>query len=341
MKIKKIEQATSTFNLNQRFCNAKTQYSTKENILIEIITDSVSGYGEISPLEKFSSETTQEIQWGLQAFIQSIDYSIDYSLKDLLALAEIHCDQIPSLHFGIDTALYDIESKKNKVSLSKLLSSTSYDNIKFSSLYSSQSKKIEYHTETIKYKLGVQSINEDIQTLESIANNNEFIKFRFDANRHYTLEEFLEVYKKLKIFNIDYFEEPIQNPDLEKLKKIKNEFDFKIAIDESLYDGSNYNLWINEGLIHSMIIKPSILGSYKKNFNLYQVAQKNNLRVIFSSSLESSIGNMATIHLAAILENNEEHGLDIYNFYDTFINQPIYKQDAFCVNLESLIGLGI
>ena len=50
---------------------------------------------------------------------------------------------------------------------------------------------------------------------------------------------------------------------------------------------------------------------------------------------------MATIHLAAILENNEEHGLDIYNFYDTFINQPIYEQDAVSVNLESLIGLGI
>ena len=78
MKIKKIEQTVSTFNLNQKFCNARTQYSTKENILIEIITDSVSGYGEISPLEKFSSDTTQEIQWGLQAFIQSIDYNINY-----------------------------------------------------------------------------------------------------------------------------------------------------------------------------------------------------------------------------------------------------------------------
>ena len=112
MKIKKIEQTTSTFNLNQKFCNAKTEYSTKENILIKIITDSVSGYGEISPLEKFSTETTQEIQWGLEAFMQSIDYNIDYSFNDLLVLAEIHCNHIPSLHFGIDTALYDIESKK-------------------------------------------------------------------------------------------------------------------------------------------------------------------------------------------------------------------------------------
>ena len=66
------------------------------------------------------------------------------------------------MHFGIDTALYDIESKKNKVSLSKFLSPAAYNKIKFSSLYSKQSKKVEYHTKTIKYKLGVQSIDEDI-----------------------------------------------------------------------------------------------------------------------------------------------------------------------------------
>ena len=341
MKIKRIQQIPSVFKLNQTFSNAKMQYSTKENILIEIITDSESGYGEISPLEKFSTETIQEIQWGLQAFIQSIDYNINYSLNDLLTLVEIHCNQIPSLHFGIDTALYDIESKKNKVSLSKFLSPAAYNKIKFSSLYSKQSKKVEYHTKTIKYKLGVQSIDEDIQILESITNNNKLIKFRLDANRHYTFEEFSKVYKKLKIFNIDYFEEPVQNPDLKQLKKMKNEFDLKIAIDESLYDGSNYNLWIDEGLIHSIIIKPSILGGYKKNLNLYKMAQKNNLRIIFSSSLESNIGNMATIHLAATLGNNEEHGLDIYNFYDTVTDESVYQKNSFCVNLESLIGLGI
>ena len=84
MKIKRIQYTPSIFTLNQRFSNAKMQYFSKEIILIEIITGSASGYGEISPLEKFSTETAQEIQWGLQAFIQSIDYNVDYSLNNLL-----------------------------------------------------------------------------------------------------------------------------------------------------------------------------------------------------------------------------------------------------------------
>ena len=114
MKIKKIKQTPLTLKLNNTFFNAKAQYSTKESIIIEIITDSFSGYGEISPLDNFSTETLQEINWGLQAFMQSIDYNIEYSLEDILILTEVYCNQIPSLHFGIDTAFYDIESKKNK-----------------------------------------------------------------------------------------------------------------------------------------------------------------------------------------------------------------------------------
>ena len=341
MKIKTIEQTPCTLSLNRIFSNATSQYSTKESILIQIVTDSFSGYGEISPLKKFSTETVQEINWGLQAFIQSIDYNIEYSLSDMLMLADIHCSEIPSLHFGIDTALHDIESKKNKVSLSKFLSSTSFNNVKFSSLYVSQLNRKKYNTDTIKYKLGINSLIEDIQILELISSNNKLLRFRFDANRNYQLEEFRLVYRKLEKFNIDYFEEPIQNPNVEKLKKIKNELGIKIAIDESLYDGSDYKLWIDKDLINSIIIKPSILGGYKKNFDLCQLAQNNNLKIIFSSSLEGTIGNMSTIHLAATLKNTQEHGLDIYNFYDSFTNNPIYKKNDFYINLESLIGLGI
>ena len=218
----------------------------------------------------------------------------------------------------MDTALYDIASKKNRMPLSKFLSSTSCNNVKFSSLYSNQSHRKQYGTNTIKYKLGTNSLNQDIEILESISNHNKSIKFRLDANRNYTLGEFVNIYKKLEKFNVDYFEEPIKNLNIEKLKKIKNEFNIKIAIDESLYDGSDYKTWLKTDLINSIIIKPNSFGGYKKMFDLCRIGQNNNVKIIFSSSLESSIGNMASIHLAATLEDNQEHGLDIHNFYNTF-----------------------
>ena len=336
MKIKNINQIACNLQLNKKFENSSTLYQKKENIIIEIISDSCIGYGEICTLNNFSHETFQEINWGFQAFIASIDNTIEYSLNDLLILADINCAHIPSLHFGIDTALYDMESKKNKLSLSLFLSSKALDSIKLSSLYTKQKK---YYTDTIKYKLGINKIEQDIQILKLIQNENINIKFRLDANRKYTFEEFKSLYQKLNN-NIEYFEEPIKNPDTAMLQKIKSEMGVKIAIDESLYDGSDYKKWIKKGLIDTIIIKPSILGGYEKNFNLCEFAKKYNIQVIFSSALESSIGNAATIHLAAITQNNKEHGLNIYNFYDTFKQQPLYQKYDTIVNLKSIVGLG-
>ncbi|MBI44947.1 MAG: o-succinylbenzoate synthase [Candidatus Marinimicrobia bacterium] len=338
MKIQHINQTTCNLKLNKKFQNSHTTYKEKGSIILEIISDSFIGYGEICPLNHFSNETFQEINWGFQGFIESIDNTIDYSLKDLLTLAEIHCADIPSLHFGIDTALYDLQSKKNKVSLSKFLCSKAPDYIKLSSLYTKQ--KI-YNTNTIKYKLGIKTIEEDIKILQLLQRQNKTIKFRLDANRKYSYLEFQEIYKKLndEIYNIEYFEEPIKTPNIKILKKIKSETKAQIAIDESLYDGSDYKQWMENDLIHTVIIKPSILGGYRKILHLCEIAAKYNIKVIFSSALESGIGNAATIHLAAATQNYQEHGLNIYNFYDS-CKQPLYQKDDNTINLKSIVGLG-
>ena len=53
---------------------------------------------------------------------------------------------------------------------------------------------------------------------------------------------------------------------------------------------------IKGGFNYSIIIKPSILGGYNKFFDLCKICKKYNTNIILSSSLESSIGNMATLH---------------------------------------------
>ena len=106
MKIKKINCKPYTLKLNRAFYNAKCEYSFKEGFIIELIIDSILGHGDATPLQGFSKETIQEIRWTLQAFIEAIDSNIDYSFNEIIKLIEIHCSEIPSLHFAIDTALY-------------------------------------------------------------------------------------------------------------------------------------------------------------------------------------------------------------------------------------------
>ena len=112
MIIQSLELTAQTLKLNKTLFNSKNEYSEKENFIIKITTKNHIGYGEVSPLNCFSKETNQQINWNFQSFIQSVKLHSQYSLQELLNLVEIHCHDTPSLHFGLDTALYDLKCKK-------------------------------------------------------------------------------------------------------------------------------------------------------------------------------------------------------------------------------------
>ena len=342
MKLKKIEYQSCIFDLKQNFSNAKNQYANKEIVIIKIyVSQSLIGYGEASPLQGFSKESFQEIIWGLESFIAGIDFNCDYSIDEFFNLISIHCEKLPSLHFGLDTAMYDLLSKIQETSISKLLSKQNANTVSFSNIYIKKNNIPINKNNILKYKLGINNTNEDIKNIKKLLSSNPLIKFRFDANQNYILADFIRIVNELKQFEIDYFEEPITKPSNKKLKDLKSELDIKIAIDESLYNGSNYISWIENNLIDIVIIKPSIWGSYKKFFQLSNFCKKHHVKMILSSALENNIGNMATIHLAASINNQLAHGLNIHNFYDNFIYSPMYKENDSHINIENIIGLGI
>ena len=335
MKIKNIEYNQHQINLKNIFKNNQSEYSHKKSLIIKIFTDEFTGLGEASPLGGFSNETFQEIIWALELFIKSISFNTEYTFNELLDLAKIHCNDTPSLHFAIDTAIYDIEGKRRRLPISKILNSKCNNINFFSDIYMPNESLNEIKSNTIKYKLGLNDINTDIKIFNLV--NNKKLKLRLDANQAYSLDQFQKIYFKLSDYNIEYFEEPIKNIDSNILYKLKK---IPIAIDESIYQNDEYKNWLKDGLIHTIIIKPSIWGSYKKNFDLIKLAKQYNTQIILSTGLENSIGNMAAIHLAAALDNNLEHGLNIHNFYDTFITQPIYNKSDIKINLNNIIGLG-
>ena len=51
-----------------------------------------------------------------------------------------------------------------------------------------------------------------------------------------------------------------------------------------------------------------------KNLELIEKCNSNNIKIFFHQVLETTIGNMSTIHLAATINNPEFHGINIHNF---------------------------
>ena len=337
MKIIEIYYEQYKIPLNQEFTNSKNRYTVQQGLFLTIKTKKYTGKGEAILLKGFTNNTLQEIIWSMESFISSIEINEEYSLEELLMLVKIHCIETPTVQFAIDTAIYDITSQKNNISLARFFNKKSSDYVDCSQTLVSRNMTII--NDTVKIKVGIESIDDDINFLKYFSQYNPLVKIRLDANQLYSIEEFDSFYSQITKLNIDFFEEPIKNPNLKKIEHIKNLFpNLNYAIDESIYQNTNYKEWITKNLISTIVIRPSILGSYKQFFKMTNLYSKN-LKIVISSSLENSIANMATIHLASTLQKQVKHGLNIHSFYKNFLLPPTYKNDK--IKLNNIIGLGL
>ena len=336
MKIIKIYYEKYEIPLIEKFKNSKNQYTNQQGLVFTIKTKEHVGLGEAVLLNGFSNHTMQEMVWAAESLIESIQDNEEYSMEELLIMAEIHCSHTPPVQFAIDTALYDIESQKQGLPLSKFLNKEAFGCVDCSQTLLNPKNIIT--SDTVKIKIGAHSMKDDIGFLNKIDQEYPNVKMRLDANQCYSIEEFSLLYKNISHLNIDFLEEPIKNPNIKKIKHIKSLYpSLNYAIDESIYQNRNYEEWIKNNLISTMIIRPSILGSFRSFFSIIDLYQSH-LQILVSSSLENSVGNMAIIHLASTLSRKSKHGLNIYSFYNQFFIPPSYKNHK--IKLEHLVGLG-
>ncbi len=336
MKIIQIYYEQYQAPLMHGFQNSKNKYNHQKGLVFTIKTKTNIGLGEAVLLDGFSHNTFQEMMWAAESFIGVVGQNDEYTFNELLVIAAIHCSNVPSVHFAIDTALYDIQAQKKNISLSRLCNKNSSHYVKISQTLINKESSI--YNDVIKLKIGVNQINDDVSLLNQISEKHPLIKIRLDANQKFSIEEFENLYQKISHLNIDFFEEPIKNPNIKKIEYFKNKYPcLKYAIDESLYQKTNYEDWIKKGLINTMVLRPSILGGFVEFFKIVQLHSKN-LQLLIASSLENSIGNMAIIHLASTIEQNNKHGVNIYDFFNEFIKKPVYTNRH--IELKDLIGLG-
>lgn len=134
---------------------------------------------------------------------------------------------------------------------------------------------------------------------------------RLDANRSLSLENLINWNNFFKRFpnNLDYFEEPIMNP--EELIE-----DISVGWDESS------KLFLEKKYIppqtKAFVIKPSFFGGITHTLKIMDDLNKRNIPIIISSSFESPIG-MKVLNFLANKQNllsKTAHGLDTLKFLE-------------------------
>ena len=307
MNISQFTTKPYSIPFNNPLQTAGKTYTSREGIWLKLKWENLSGYGEAAPLPGFSNESLKEIQYALEGFHQAIEGE-NFDSDDLLMLVNIHTENLPSLRFALETAVSDLLAKEEKKPLALYLNSNAHTKIAVNGISGIHMPGDGF--KVIKVKVGFRNLFDEIEHMVMLTKSfGEDTLFRLDVNGAFDLPQAIRFCKEMEIFNIDYIEQPLPANDLIDLAELLFHTEIPIAVDESLTNLSSAEQIIEKQAADVFIIKPMVSGGFTECKKIINLAREENIRIVITSSLETNIGRMACLHLAAANEITEACGL--------------------------------
>ncbi len=310
-----------TLELSENLLTSKAAINNRKGFIIKLNSGGKTGYGESAPFREFGSESFEEdekalgnFKFNLKLAVNNFIESLDESLKEISSL--------PALRHGFEQALLNLFCSKTNISLNEILNVSSQKEICVNAVIGfltpdeSARKTLSLVKEgftTIKIKAGRNKFNDDLECIKSISNAaGAETKLRIDVNGKWKAAEAINNLKQLENLNIEYVEQPVNK--LIEFKKVSFASKIPLAVDESIRTYEDAISFIESSAVKALVIKPMMLGGIITTLKIIEAAEKKNIKVIISSSFESSLGKSLAIFAASTVKEKTAHGLDTSRF---------------------------
>jgi o-succinylbenzoate synthase len=290
------------------------------------------GIGECSTIPDLSIDPQDTYYQKLDEVCKWINKDYDPNSIDLSAY--------PSIAFGLETALLDLEVKGSKCLFPSLFTEGKAG-IPINGLVWMGDKafmqkqireKIDAGYRCIKLKVGAIDFDTETKLIADI--RKQFsptdIEIRLDANGGFAPNEALEKIHKLSIYHIHSIEQPIRQKQFKEMAKLCLQSAIPIVLDEELIGVDSLE---KETVLLSIkpayiILKPSLNGGFKQSEEWIQLAEKHNINWWITSALESNIGLNAIAQWTFTLNSNLPQGLGTGQLYRNNIPSPLEIENA-------------
>lgn len=321
------------------FNTAINKYEFREGIIIEIQSDNISGFGETAPLPNFSNENLTDSRHCLEGFHLALEgINEEFSLEDLLLLANAQSFNNPSALYGLETAIYDLYSKKNKIPFWKIFRESVPQQVLVNGLENDIDKDIKFNV--YKIKLLNNNIFDLKEKINKIQDKIGFdCKIRIDANGSLNLVRAIRICKELEEYNIDYIEQPLPPKELEDMAELRLHTDIPIAVDESLINLESAKKIIDYQSADIFVIKPMLVGSYESCLEIIKIGNENQISTVITTTLGTEIERHSCINLSFIGNLKLPCGLATANLLENNIIKTPITKSIISKPIES--GLGV
>lgn len=292
---------------------------TRDGLFVRLGSAAGEGWGEISPLPGFSTESLDEARAVTLAWVQAWRDGHEPALPAL-----------PSAAFGISCALAELAGTlPAEADFRAAPLCTGDPDALLPLLETMPGEKIA------KVKVGLWEAVRDGMVVNLLLEAVPDLTLRLDANRAWTparAQQFAKYVAPENRARIAFIEEPCKTRD--DSRAFARETGIAIAWDESLREAS-FTFDAEPG-VRAVIIKPTLTGSLQKMREQVDAARALGLTAVISSSIESSLGLTQLARIAAWLTPQTLPGLDTLNLMQAQLVRPWPGSELACMSLDNL-----
>lgn len=292
-----LKYNTIDLELEHPFRISRSVAQVKRNVIIQID----EGIGEAAPSEYYNENADTVIEC-LEKSKEKLGDD-PFQIESILLNLNEKITGNFSAKASIDMALHDLVGKRLGVPLYKLLGLN--EKVPLVTSYTigiDTPEKMKEKTKEAKdfliYKVKV-GVENDIEMVKAVREVTD-AKIRVDANAGWTPDEAIEKINKLKEYDIEFVEQPTDPEDKEGLKKIKQNVDVPIIIDEHLMTSKDILKFV--GVCDGINIKLAKCGGIREALRMIHVARAHDLLVMVGCMIESSVGITAAAHIASLVD---------------------------------------
>lgn len=283
--------------------------------------DGLSGWGEAVPTPVITGDTEQMILDGVNGPIKELLEGRKFTSAVEIATEILELPVAAGAKAAADLALYDLQSIREKASLSSMLGSNrvavgtdvTIPIAELSEIPALIASRMKDGFKAFKVKLGMEPVENSITKLELIR---ELVGgtslLRIDPNQAWSVAYSLTFLTKIENLGIpiDYLEQPTPAPDKVALAEIRRNSATRIMADESCFDRGDLQELIDLDAVDLVNIKLLKCGGLTPAIEMGRLAKEAGLGVSVGSMMEGDRGVFAAACLASALAPDEIHDLD-------------------------------